>query len=502
MRNRKPIRYYLTTYALVSVLVILQILFFVVLAYSLSWKYYWIDLTLRLISVITVIAVINRPVGSAYKLSWCVPILLFPVCGGVAYLVAQGRILHNRTKTTEQKVKNAIAAQLPAVPEDDSVTKAPALYLRGKGFSAYRDTAVRYFGSGEEMYASMLDSLKAAKKFIFMEFFIVCLGEMWDSIHEILLEKVKEGVEVRILYDGMGSVKTLPRHYDRKLREEGIRAEVFRPYVPLISTVQNNRDHRKIVVIDGEIGYTGGINLSDEYINRIERFGKWKDSGILIKGNAVISLTRFFLELWDTETKTETDLARFLSVPQAMPGSAAVIPYCDSPLDDANISKNVYLDIIHGAKRYLYITTPYLIPGNDILDAICHAAQSGVSVAIITPHIADKPLIHAITRSYYSMLIESGVKICEYLPGFVHSKMMIADDEITAVGTVNLDYRSLYLHFECGSVILDRAITEDIKNDFLSTLPLCREIGFADSRTRSPFMRIILGLLRVFEPLL
>lgn len=505
MRDNKPIRYYMSTFVLVCILVALQMAVLIASALALSRQITWIDIVCRALSIVAVIVIINRKVSTAYKLCWCVPILIFPVLGGLAYLISRGRQGHRRLLRNINRLKDEISANLPDDDRtDDEGIPYPRLanYLGNYGFRCYKDTEVSYFNNGESMYAAMLEDLSSAKESIFMEFFIIHEGSMWDSILDILRKKAAAGVDVRVIYDGMGSIKCLPHGYAKKLRAMGIRTQVFHPFIPVISTVQNNRDHRKIVLIDRKIGYTGGINISDEYINRFDRCGNWKDSGIRLCGAAVRGLLQIFLETWYQNAPLDGTLRQML---EPMPTDAGencfVIPYSDAPVSEQNIGKNVYTETITHAKEYLYIVTPYLIPGNDILGAVCQSARSGVDVRIMTPRIGDKAIIHAITRSYYSELIAAGVKVYEYQPGFVHSKLMVTDDALSTVGTMNLDYRSLYLHFECGCVVCHPETALAIKNDFLTTLQSCIEI--TEERAKRPaVVRLLLSLLRVFEPLL
>lgn len=508
-RNPKPVRYYMTTVVIVSLLTLLQLVILFATFYLLSRKIFWLSIFCRVISILAVISVVNRKVSPSYQLAWCVPILLFPICGGLAYVISRGRQSHLKLLRKMDAVKTEIDKQCPQIPlfpvDENNTDRRLTMYLASEGYRAYENSAVNYFDCGEAMYEAMIQAMSSAKKTIFMEFFIIRTGKMWDSIHEILLKKVSEGVEVRVIYDGMGSIKTLPRGYREKLISEGINAAIFRPFVPVVSTVQNNRDHRKIVLIDGEIGFTGGINISDEYVNWFDRCGKWKDSGIMLRGDAVLELTKMFLHTWDTECglEKESALSDYLHRPSAPEKSSGImIPYGDLPISEKNICKNVYLEIINHAKRYLYIMTPYFIPGEELLNALKLSAKSGVDVRLLTPRVGDKAIIHAVTRSYYQDVIRAGVRVYEYQPGFVHSKVFVADDRVSSVGTTNLDYRSLYLHFECGAVIYDRENAETVREDFLHTLTECIEINLKNLPVNSLIQSLVLRLIRVFEPLL
>jgi len=301
----------------------------------------------------------------------------------------------------------------------------------------------------------------------------------------------------------MGSIRTLPASYPKQLAVHGIKAKQFSPFVPVLSTLQNNRDHRKITVIDGKIAYTGGTNLADEYINEVQRYGVWKDAAIRMEGGSAESFTRFFLSQWHIkESNPDKDFTRFFGKYNKQYTKEAVIPYACSPLDDRSCAKEVYLQVIQGAKKYLYIMTPYFIPGEEIINALKIAAESGVDVRLMTPAVSDNKPIHVVSRSKYDTLLDSGVRIYEYTPGFIHSKNVVCDDVITTCGSVNMDYRSLYLHFECGSVIFGEETAKAVKDDFLTTQSICHEITKEELRQNGLFKRIYLALIRTFEPLL
>ncbi|MDE7298387.1 MAG: cardiolipin synthase, partial [Lachnospiraceae bacterium] len=338
-----------------------------------------------------------------------------------------------------------------------------------------------------------------AEKFIFMEYFIIAEGRMWDTILEILKEKAAAGVDVRLLYDDVGCLRLLPFQYYETIRGFGIKCEAFNPFVPFVSTVMNNRDHRKILVIDGETGFTGGINLADEYINEKERFGYWKDTGIMLKGDAVWNLTVMFLQLWNALRPTDTDFDCFR--PRARYETDGYVqPYGDSPLDFENVGENVYLNIINSAKDYVYIFTPYLISDSEMISALCLAAKRGVDVRIVTPHIPDKKFAFMLTQSYYEQLMDGGVKIFEFEPGFIHAKCFVSDDIVATVGTINLDYRSLYLHFECGVYLYRTSSVMDVKQDAIDTI--ARSIPVTRDMLKPVLQKVVLqAFLKLFAPL-
>lgn len=363
---------------------------------------------------------------------------------------------------------------------------------------------------GEDKFASMLSEIAAAKHFIFLEYFIVQKGRMWDTILDLLIQKVKEGVEVRMLYDDLGCLFTLPGGYYKTLRRYGIKAYACNPFVPVLTPYLNNRDHRKILVIDGHTGYTGGINLADEYINEYEKYGHWKDTAVMLKGPAVESLTAMFLEMWDVTAKCHEDFEAFsfarygneITLSDSVDRTGLVSPYCDTPIDDELVGENVYFNLIGAATDYLYIMTPYLILDHDMVMALSNAAKRGVDVRIMTPHVEDKWYAHLVTQSYYAELIAAGIQIYEYTPGFVHAKIFVSDDVTATVGTVNLDFRSLYLHYECGVWMHKTDCIADIKADYLNTLTRCQRMSAADIAAQPLWKRLLRPLLRSFAPLM
>ncbi|MEG1778081.1 MAG: cardiolipin synthase, partial [Angelakisella sp.] len=366
-------------------------------------------------------------------------------------------------------------------------------------------TETEYLSSGEMKFERMLEELRKAEHFIFLEYFIIQEGVMWNAILEVLCQKAKEGVDVRIIYDDMGCIMTLPYGYDKKLEEMGIKCARFNPFIPILSIRFNNRDHRKICIIDGDIGITGGINLADEYINAIDKHGHWKDTAILLRGAAVWNLTVMFLSMWDYLRDSHDDCRLYRPglyhpLPQANDGY--VQPFADSPLDGESVSETVYLNMINKAERYIYITTPYLIIDNEMVVALQTAAKNGVDVRIITPHIADKWYVHAVTRAYYESLVECGVRIYEYTPGFIHAKTYVCDDKYAVVGTINMDYRSLYLHFECGAWLCDSSGVFAVRDDFTKILEVSGEVTLQQCRDVSWVRRLGRGLLKSFAPLM
>lgn len=496
---------------LVIFLLLLQILLITYLIMSGS-NYLWINNILTIISSLVALHVVAKHDKGAYKLTWVFLILLFPVFGGLFYLLFK---FQSSTKKFSKQLDtiNDKSKELFLLPNTLSIEKKDTLkeyeplvnYLQDFAyFPVYNHTESSFIPSGEEMLKYLLMELRKAKKYIFLEYFIIKEGFMWDSILEILKEKVKEGVEVRIIYDDMGCFLLLPNNYSKKLEEYGIKCVVFNKFKPFLTAVQNNRDHRKIVIIDGKVAFTGGINLSDEYINAYERFGHWKDSGIMLKGEAAWSFTLMFLQLWSICKKENDNFLDFYPWDNNKCSNKTdgyIQPYADSPMDKENIGEHVYLHIINRAKKYLYINSPYLIIDDSMVSALKLAAKSGVDVRITVPHKWDKRLIHFTTRSYYRDLIKSGVKIYEYSKGFIHSKSFISDDKVATIGTTNLDFRSLYLHFECGACIYEAKCIEDMKRDFENTLDICKEITLEDCKG-NVITRFLQDICRLFAPLM
>ena len=461
------------------------------------------------LSTAAVIWILNDNSNPAYKLAWIIPILIFPIFGGLFYLFF-GRIRLSKSLKMEMK---ASADRIGPIRSQESTLEAleatnpqaarQSRYLStGAQSPLWNRTFTEYLPTGEIAFDRLSEELKKAERFIFLEYFIIEEGVMWEAILDILSEKARCGVDVRVMYDDFGCSAKLPPGYDHRLEALGIKCAVFNPMKPFLSSNINHRDHRKIAVIDGSVGFTGGLNLADEYINRVVRFGHWKDSAIMLKGDAVWSLTLMFLKIWSHIKGEEADHLRFKPVFAGTGSDGFVQPFGDSPLDDEPVGENVYLNLIGQARDYLYITTPYLIIDNEMLTAFALAAKSGVDLRIITPHIPDKWYVHAVTRANYKALINSGVRIYEYTPGFIHSKTFVADDEYGVVGTINLDFRSLFLHFECGVWMYDSGSIAAMKNDFLAILNVSAEVTPEELDRQKLYQKAAGWMLRVFSPLL
>ena len=465
-----------------------------------------------LISIVSVLLIINSKSNPAYKIAWIIPILLFPIFGGLFYIFFGRNKLSKKEKCRmmfiADRMKESLKPQEDILDEIKSKNEDAAnqsKYIQNYADSpVYKNTTTKYFSIGETKFEKLKEELKKAKDFIFLEYFIIEEGVMWNSILDILVEKAYEGVDVRVIYDDIGCMLTLPYKYDKKLEKLGIKCAIFNPLVPKLSPMLNNRDHRKIAIIDGHTGFTGGINLADEYINKFNKYGHWKDTAIMIKGDAVWNMTVMFLSMWGYIRGIDEDFTKFKKdIPvDNNNGQGYVQPFADNPLDDETVGETVYLNIINKAKKYVYITTPYLIIGNEMITALSSAAKCGVDVRIITPYCGDKWFVHEVTRSYYKVLIENGVKIYEYMPGFIHSKTYVADDEYGVVGTINMDYRSLYLHFECGVWMYNDDSIGDMKYDYFNTLKMCRQITVKDVKDIKWYKRLVSLVLRLFAPLM
>ena len=482
---------------------------FFLLKYSESFfDFYLASLTL---SIIIVFIIINNKSNPSYKIAWIVPVMIFPIFGGLFYLLYGGNKL-----STREKLKMVIQniEMTNSLKQDDEIIKKigdKSIYAKNQSeyilnyakCPVYNNTETTYFKIGEEKFEALLRELKKAEKFIFLEYFIIQEGKMFNSILEILEEKAKQGVDVRIIYDDVGCIVTLPHNYKNTLEAKGIKCRVFNPIKPFFTRRLNNRDHRKIVVIDGDVGFTGGINLADEYINEYEKHGYWKDAGIMLKGDAVWNLTVMFLSMWDYIDNKEEDYIKFKPSKNKYYNSKGYVqPFDDSPLINEPIGETVYLNLINKAKDYIYINTPYLIIDNEMATALKIAAKSGVDIKIVTPYIPDKKFVHAVTKSYYESFIKDGIEIYEFTPGFMHAKTFVVDAEYGVVGSINLDFRSLYLHYECGVWLYKTESIKSMKDDYLETLKRCHKVTMEECKNTSSIRKVLRLIIRMFAPLL
>ena len=458
----------------------------------------------------TILTIVNRNMPPESKVTW----LLFavvPVFGFLLYLMIGERRLSKKEIQQLEKMDsmkfredNSYDLRVELKQENKSAFGiVKSLLSMDHNADVYDGTASQYFSLGEEMFEAMLDDLRSAKKFIFLEFYIIDPGVMWNRVLEILVDKVQQGVEVKLLYDDIGCMATLPGDYTKRLRKMGIDAHKFNKVIPRMTVAYNNRDHRKILVVDGQVGYTGGINLADEYINHIVRFGHWKDGGVRLEGRAVKALTRLFLMNWYINRGEITDFDRYHFDSQRVEGKGLYIPYGSGPkpIYKEQVGKTVYQNIINQAIDYVYITTPYLIIDYDLTEDIKNAAMRGVDVRIVTPFIPDKKLIQIVTRGAYPDLLEADVKIYEYTPGFIHSKNVISDDELAVVGTINFDYRSLVHHYENAVLMYQTESIADIKQDFEDLFDVSKEISL-ETLQNSWYQRLLKEIMQLFAPLL
>lgn len=495
----------------IALAILMQVAFLVLIVLYLDTNSYVAFVVSMIFAFIAVLHLINRDMSPEGKVTWVIVLLVVPIAGVLLYIMfSQNRISRHQQKLLRKIYDESI--EHLASPPSSFETYRDSLgvyYGQGKYLSSFPTTTIHdntetlYFSDGREFWLDLLEQLKRAEKFIFLEYFIIERGVMWDAILEVLEEKVKAGVEVRVMYDDIGCISKLPANYYRKLREKGIDCVKFNRFVPIASAVHNNRDHRKITVIDGNVGYIGGINLADEYINEITVYGHWKDTAVRLRGDAVRSLTIMFLQLFNMQAKRTEDYNQYMpTAGLRYPNSRGyVIPFGDGPrpLYQEQIGEQAYLNIIDNAKKYVYITTPYLIIDDRLRQSLRSAAKRGVDVRIITPNIPDKKLVFTITRYNYKPLQEAGVKIYQYTNGFIHAKSILSDDLVAIVGTINLDYRSLVHHYECGVWMYQTDANLQLKNDFNFILQASTLQG---KHVLNIWQRMFCKIAMIFSPLM
>ena len=528
-RKKGLLRLVFSRFFLIIGLLVLQVLIGISFYLWLSDLLPYFSVVSEVVVIVGVIYLFCCDMDSSAKLTWMLIIAVFPIGGALLLAWTQtnlgNRTLIKRAKEQIDSTKDALPQPEDAIrkiKDDECGTDDLNIYLNKSGcFPIYNRTQATFFPLGEKKYEALITELKKAEKFIFMEYFIIEEGYMWGSILKILIDKVKEGVEVRVMYDGMLEISTLPSDYWKLLEKEGIKSKPFSPIIPVVSSHYNYRDHRKILVIDGKTAFTGGVNLADEYINRKERFGHWKDTAVMLKGDAAASFTLMFLQMWNI-TEKEPAFEPYLSMcREAFPesfgdekrsgtavngsdgaGSGFVMPYCDCPLDGYKVGETVYMDILNRATDYVYIMTPYLILDDELETALIYAAQRGVDVKMILPGIPDKEMPYALAKSHYKRLVHEGVKIYEYTPGFVHAKVFVSDDKKAVVGTINLDYRSLYHHFECAAYMYKTDCIADIRQDFQETLAKCRSVTPESIKNEKWFYKIAGHIMKFVAPMM
>ncbi len=462
-------------------------------------------------TAVMVLVLINSRMDPSSKVTWLIIIMIMPVFGCLLYIYTQSDIGHRALKKRTDDLINDVR---DTIPQDKQVmealsTECPGAaelsqYLQRSGCRPiYTNSDVKYFPSGEDKFAELLKQLRKAEQFIFLEYFIIDEGIMWGEVLEILADKAKKGVEVRVMYDGTCEFSLLPRNYPEKLRELGINCKVFAPLTPFLSTHYNYRDHRKILVIDGRVAFTGGVNLADEYINERERFGHWKDTAIMVRGEAVRSFTMLFLQMWNV-SEPKPDFGVYIEQPSGEIPEAKgyVLPYGDCPLRSEKLGERVYMDILNRATKYVHIMTPYLVLDGVMETALEFAAERGVDVRIILPGIPDKKAAYALAKTHYRRLLDSGVKIYEYTPGFVHAKVFVSDAREAVVGTINLDYRSLYHHYECAAYMYGSGCIPHIEEDFKQTLEKCRRVTYETIKNEKFITKLTGFVMKAIAPLI
>ena len=459
--------------------------------------------------VAMVIYLINGRMDASVKITWLIVIMLLPVFGSLLYLYTQTEVGHRAMKKRLQKMYATTKDRLQPtegiakLAEEDPGAAAMARYVNSfTGIPVYQNSDVTYFPCGEAMFDRMLQELEQATSSIYLEYFIIDEGKMWGSILEILARKAAQGVDVRVMYDGTCEFILLPKGYAEKLQKLGIKCRVFAPVTPFVSTHYNYRDHRKILTIDGKVAFTGGINLADEYINAKTLFGYWKDTAVMIRGEATKGLAHMFLQAWNLKEKDFVFPEQESNISQTTGYEGFVMPYFEDPLDNEHVGKQVYIDILNRSKRYVHIMTPYLILDGELETALKYAAKRGVDVTLLLPGIPDKKIPYALAKSHYASLTEAGVKIFEYTPGFVHAKVMVSDDQEAVVGTINLDYRSLYHHFECAVYLYHTPCIRDIVLDFETSIAKSRLVTLQSIKNENLFYKVTGRLLKVIAPLL
>ena len=498
-------------FMLIALLLVLQIALIVGIYGWLNQYIAYFSGIMAVFTLLMIVYLFNCEMDATAKLTWMFMIALFPLPTACFLSFTQTNAGHIKIKKRVEELidstKGTIAQSEDVICEvkaDGSGVAALSEYLnRGGCFPLFNQTDVTYFPLGEEKFAAMLEELQIAEKYIFMEYFIIEEGYMWGKILEVLVEKAKAGVDVRVMYDGMCEVSLLPADYPRLLSAHGIKAKAFSPIMPVVSSHYNYRDHRKILVIDGKVAFNGGVNLADEYINRVEKYGHWKDTALMIKGKAAKSFALMFLQMWNIDEKSPEFLP-YLEDDGYCPkhSSGYVMPFGDCPLDESKAGEAVYMDILNRANDYVHIMTPYLILDGELEAALKYAAQRGVDVKLILPGIPDKKPPYALAKSHYKALVNAGVKIYEYMPGFVHAKVFVSDDLKAVVGTINLDYRSLYHHFECGTFLYQTECIAEIEKDFQDTLTKCREVTQESIKNEKTSYKLLGSFMKFIAPLM
>ena len=501
----------------VAIAIILQIIFSIFLPYLLNYwyphifnnVYLHIELIINTLALILIVYLINSNTTVEGKLTWVVTILVFPILGLILYTL----FVRETPPFKHKKYYKACEKQIVKFQSRESVEIDELKRVLGSRFGqfeyiysstnlkAYKNSSVQFCPTGEKFFEELVKELEGAKKYIFMEYFIIERGEMWLKILNVLKRKVEQGVEVRVMYDDLGTINKLPSNYARRLKKLGIKCVKFNSFLPIMSAMHNNRDHRKIAIVDGKVAFIGGINIADEYINVVKRFGYWKDTAVKIRGEAVKSVLLMFLQMFDVHNQEMENFSYYINDIESVKTDGVVCPFADGPKYYCKeyVGENVYLNLINQAQKYLWITTPYLIIDSKLTTALCSAARRGVDVRIVTPHIPDKKIILSMTRSNYKILQEAGVKVFEYSKGFIHAKQILCDDDLAVVGTINLDYRSLLHHYECGVLMFKTKSIKDIKADFENILIESKDMK---NFKQKAITRLFCAICKLFTPML
>ncbi len=493
---------------LVLIMIVIALQLYVVLQFFGGLPHH-LDIILGLLSFFIVLYLVNSNQNQSFSIAWVIIVLLFPGIGALIYLMFANKKIPKGLRSLNEQTSIRPHLHLPQDEElmqylktkDSSVSKQFKYIFNNASFPVYSNTQVDYYKVGEEKFESMLIELEKAKKYIFLEYFIIREGIMWNSILDILKRKAQEGLDVRVMYDDFGTIYNLPRDYPETLAKFGIKVTVFNKLRPTLIVQMNNRDHRKLLSIDGKVGFLGGVNLGDEYVNQMERFGHWKDSAIKLDGEAVWSLSVMFLQFWNSIHKIEEDIDKY-NPNYSKPAKGFVQPFSDSPTDGEALGENIHLNVIINSSQYLYIMTPYLVPSHEMLRMMVLSSKNGVDVRVVVPHKPDKWYVHAITKSNYRELIENGIRVFEYTPGFIHSKNFLADDKMGVVGSANLDFRSYYLNFESGALMYESDAIAGLKADFEETFEKSIEISLKDVESVPMHKRLIRAIIGLFSPLL
>ena len=510
MNDRKPSGNSILRCVFVALSLLFQVGWLLLLILKLNEYSGWISLITSVLALLLVLRLYSKHTTSAMKTPWIMLILVFPVMGLSLYLMivmfgdlgSDGRRLKKIQEQLQTFLPQPQSGQQKLEQQEAVVANQFRYLWKYTGNPVYADTATEYYCNAVDAFEALKADLEKARHFIFMEYFIVSDTSSFREIQEILVRKAKQGVQVRLMYDDIGSVGYVNLSFAKKLNEQGIRCRVFNPAVPILNVFLNHRDHRKITVIDGVVGFTGGFNLADEYFDRAHPFGKWKDTGIRLEGSAVASLTASFLEIWNSHAREPEDCSQYFVHQSTGKADGLVQPFGDNPLAQERVAENVYLNLINSAQKSLYMITPYLIITDEMNRALGLAARRGVDVRIVTPGIPDKKTVYAMTRSYYSGLVSQGVRIFEYSPGFCHAKQCLCDGILASIGTSNLDYRSLYLHFENDVLLYDCKAVRQMAADFEELFPQCREVTTQYQTGRGRFLRIWQCILRLFAPMM